>query len=539
MEQRQNNQRKEVGAVRSMFRVGMVSHVSMRLCWLIPAILAGAFTFLTACTVGPNYVRPTAEVPGVYKEMGGWKVAQPGDHLTRGAWWEIFNDPQLNALEEQVNISNQSLKLAEAQFRQARALVQVARAAYFPTVTVGASFTRSRISPNAPSVAGATGTTGTSSPPYSDYLLGADVSWEVDLWGRVRRNVESSKATAQATAADLESTRLLVQAELAQDFFQLHTFDAQKELLDAAVIAFQKFLELTKNQYASGVASRADVLSAETQLKTTQAQAIDVGVQRAQLEHAIALLVGKPASLFSIPVRPLTTVPPAVPVGVPSEILERRPDIAGAERRVAAANAQIGVVVAAYYPTVTLSASGGFESTSLSKWLMWPSRFWSIGPGISETVYDGGLRRGQTAAARAAYDGTVASYRQTVLTGFQEVEDNLAALRILEEEAKVQDEAVKSAQQSVDFTTNQYKAGTVSYLNVLVAQTIALNNEITALGIASRRMTASVLLVKALGGGWNVSSLRSIDDPGTKGNKYQRSTESKSPPADQPRVDVP
>jgi len=522
-----------------MARVGMACHVSMRLCWLLPAILAGGLSFLTACTVGPNYVRPATEIPGAYKEMEGWKVAQPGDHLTRGAWWEIFNDPELNALEEQVNISNQTLKMAEAQFRQARALVIVARAAYFPTATVGASFTRSRVSPNAPSVALVAGTTGTSSPPYSDYLLGADVSWELDLWGRVRRNVESSKATAQATEADLESTRLLIQAELGQDYFQLHTFDAQKQLLDATVIAFQKFLELTKNQYASGVASRADVLSAETQLKTTQAQAIDVGVQRAQVEHAIALLVGKPASLFSIPVGPLTTVPPAVPVGVPSEILERRPDIAGTERRVAAANAQIGVAVAAYYPTVTLSASGGFESTSLSKWLMWPSRFWSVGPGISETVYDGGLRRGQTAAARAAYDGTVASYRQTVLTGFQEVEDNLAALRILEEEAKVQDEAVKAAQQSVDFTTNQYKAGTVSYLNVLVAQTIALNNEITALGIASRRMTASVLLVKALGGGWGVSSLRSIDDPGGKGNEYQRPTKSKPPPADQPRVDTP
>ncbi|MGO8990755.1 MAG: efflux transporter outer membrane subunit [bacterium] len=522
-----------------MARVGMACHVSMRLCWLTPAILAGALILLTACTVGPNYVRPATEIPGAYKETEGWKGAQPQDHLTRGAWWEIYNDPELNALEEQVNISNQSLKLAEAQFRQARALVIVARAAYFPTVNVGASFTRARISPNAPSVAGATGTTGASSPPYSDYLLGADVSWELDVWGRVRRNVESSKATAQATAADLESTRLLIQAELAQDYFMLHTSDAQKQLLDAAVVAFQKFLKLTKNQYASGVASRADVLSAETQLKTTQAQAIDVGVQRAQLEHAIALLVGKPASLFSIPVKPLTAVPPSVPVGVPSGLLERRPDIAGAERRVAAANAQIGVAVAAYYPTVTLSASGGFEGSSLSKWLSWPSRFWSVGPGISQTVYDGGLRRGQAAAARAAYDGTVASYRQTVLTGFQEVEDNLAALRILEEEAEVQDEAVKAAQQSVDFTTNQYKAGTVSYLNVLVAQTVALNDEVTAVGIASRRMTASVLLVKALGGGWDASSLRSIDNPGGKGNENQRPTESKPLPADQPRVVTP
>jgi NodT family efflux transporter outer membrane factor (OMF) lipoprotein len=508
----------------------------MEPCLLMPTVVAGALTLLTACTVGPNYVKPTTEIPGAYKEMEGWKVAQPKDHLIRGAWWEIFNDPELNALEKQANLSNQSVMVAEAQFRQARALVQAARAAYFPTVTVGASYTRSRASEN---VGGATGTIGTSSHSTSNYMLVGDVSWEPDLWGRVRRTVEASKASAQASAADLESARLLVQAELAQDYFLLRFLDGQKQLLEATVVAFQKTLDLTKNRYASGVASRADVLQAETQLKTTQAQAIDVGVQRAQVEHAIAVLVGKPASLFSVPVESLIAVPPAVPVGVPSELLERRPDIAGAERRVAAANAQIGVAVAAYYPTVTLSASGGFNTSSLSKWLAWPSRFWSIGPGISETIFDGGLRRAQTATARAAYDGTVASYRQTVLTGFQEVEDNLAALRILEEEAEVQDGAVKAAQQSVTFATNQYKAGTVSYLNVLVAQTIALNNEITALGIASRRMTASVLLVKALGGGWDEFLLRSIDDSSGKDETDQRSPESKPPVADHASVDTP
>jgi len=469
--------------------------------------LAGALTLLTACTVGPNYVRPTAEVPGVYKEMEGWKVAQPKDHLVRGAWWEIFNDPQLNAFEEQANISNQSVMVAEAQFRQARALVQAARAAYFPTVTVGASFTRSRRSAN---VGGGTGaTTGAT----SDYLLLADASWEPDLWGRVRRTVEASKASAQASAADLESTRLLVQAELAQNYFQLRTLDAQKQLLDTTVIAFQKSLELTKNRYAAGVASKGDVLLAETQLKTTQAQAIDIGVLRAQLEHAIALLVGRQASLFSIPVAPLGLVPPTIPVGIPSELLERRPDIAGAERRIAAANAQIGVAVAAYYPTVTLSASGGFESSNLSKWLTWPSRFWSVGPGVSETVFDGGLRRAQTAAARAAYDANVASYRETVLTGFQEVEDNLAALRILEEEAKVQEEAVSAARQALTVAINQYKAGTVNYLTVIVAQAAALNIETNELGILGRQMTAGVLLIKALGGGWDVSALPSVIGP--------------------------
>ena len=446
----------------------------------------------TACTVGPDYVRPTAEVPSSYKEIEGWKVAEPKDHLIRGAWWEIFNDPELNGLEEQVNISNQNIIVAEAQFRQARALVQVARAGYFPTVTIGTSFTR--LSPNTPGSASTT--------TINNYQLPASASWEPDLWGRVRRTVEASETSAQASAADLQGIRLLVQAEVAQDYFQLRTLDAQKELLDATVIAYQKFLDLTKNRYASGVASKLDVLSAETQLKTTQAQAIDVGVQRAQVEHAIALLCGRPASLFSIPAAALSTPPPAIPVGIPSELLERRPDIAGAERRVASANAQIGVAIAAYYPNITLSASGGFNAIDLAKWLTWPSRFWSVGAAVAETVFEGGLRQAQTAQARAAYDATVASYRQAVLTGFQEVEDNLAALRILEEEARVQDEAVKAAEQSVASTTKEYKAGTVSYLNVLVAQTIALGNQITALNILGRRMAASVLLVKALGGGW-------------------------------------
>jgi NodT family efflux transporter outer membrane factor (OMF) lipoprotein len=295
---------------------------------------------------------------------------------------------------------------------------------------------------------------------------------------------------------------LLLQAELAQNYFQLRALDKQKQLLDATVTAYQKFLELTKNRYGSGVASKLDVLQAETQLKTTQAQAIDVGVQRAQLEHAIALLLGRPASVFSIPIAPIEMVLPAIPVGVPSELLERRPDIAAAERLMAATNAQIGVAIAAYYPNITLTASGGFQATDLAKWLTWPSRFWSVGAAMAETVFEGGLRRAQTAQARAAYDATVASYRETVLAGFQEVEDNLAALRILEEEARVQNEAVKAAQEAVRLAINQYKAGTLSQLNVIVDQTVALNNERTALDILSRRTTASVLLIKALGGGW-------------------------------------
>lgn len=488
------------------------------------AVLAGAVTLLTGCTVGPNYVRPTVVTPATYKEVDGWRMAQPKDDLSRGAWWEIFGDPQLNALEAQVDISNQNLVVAEATYRQARALVREARASYFPTGTLGIGYTRSRdsatlgsssasrSSTSAPS-AGVSSGGGVPSGAQSDFFqLGLDFSWELDVWGRIRRTVESNQASAQASAGDLESARLSFQAELAQDYFQLRTLDAQKQLLDATVAAFEKSLELTKNRYASGVASQVDVVQAETQLKTTQAQAIDVGVQRAQLEHAIALLIGKPASTFSLPAAPLTAMPPPIPVSVPSALLERRPDIAAAERRVAAANAQIGVAEAAFFPTVMLSASSGFESSSLSQWLTAPSRFWSVGPSISETLFDGGLRRAQTDFARAGYDASVGTYRQTVLTAFQAVEDNLAALRILEQEAQVQDEAVKDAQKSVTLTTNQYKAGIVTYLNVITTQTIALTDEVTAVQILGRRMSAAVLLIEALGGGWHVAALPSATE---------------------------
>ncbi len=468
----------------------------MSVMWLTGTLCAA----LVACAVGPDYKRPSTPVPGTYKEMGDWKVAQPGDTATRGNWWSIFDDPQLNDLEEQLNISNQTVLTAEAQYRQAMALVQAARASYFPTVTANVSYTRalrsSTLTQN--QVAGGV--------PTSDYLLPVNVSWEADVWGRIRRIVEASRSNAQASAADLEAVRLSVQAALAQVYFQLRTVDAQMQLLNATVSAYKKALELTQNRYDSGVAGRTDVLQAETQLKSSQAQLIDFGIQRAQLEHAIAALVGKPASDFSLAAMPLNTTPPAVPVGVPSDLLERRPDIAGAERRMAAANAQIGVAKAAYFPQVTLSAGGGYESSESSKWFTWPSHFWSLGPAIAGTLFDGGLRSAQSAQARAAYDGTVASYRQTVLTGFQEVEDNLAASRILEEEAQVQGAAVKSAQESLGLITNQYKAGTVSYLNVIVAQTTALSNERVAVDIAGRRMAAAVLLIKALGGGWTAAS---------------------------------
>ena len=471
----------------------------------IAAIVAGTIMLLSACTVGPNYVKPSVETPPGYNEIGdgtSWKIAEPKDEFIRGVWWEMFGDPQLNALEAQVNISNQNIAVAEAQYRQASALVQAARAGYFPTVTADGSYTRSR-KPSSGTSGVSTRTTGA----VSDYLLNGSASWEPDIWGKVRRSVEANEAGAQASAADLAAMRLSVQTELAQDYFQLRTLDAQKQLFDATVSAYQKFLELTKNRYASGVASRSDVLQAETQLKTAQAQGIDTGVQRAQLEHAIALLTGKPASVFSVPFAPLTASPPSIPAGIPSGLLERRPDIAAAERRAAAANAQIGVAQAAYYPNITLIASGGFESAHLAKWLTWPNRLWSVGSTVLQTVFDGGLRGALTDQARAVYDANVASYRQTVLTGFKEVEDNLAALRILEEEALVQDEAVKAARQSVTISTNQYKAGTVSYLDVVTVQTIALNNERTAIDILGRRMTAGVLLIKALGGDWEGTSI--------------------------------
>ncbi|HEX9080009.1 MAG TPA: efflux transporter outer membrane subunit [Desulfuromonadaceae bacterium] len=465
-------------------------------------------SLLTACTVGPDYVRPSATpvMPAAYKETNGWKPAQPRDEAIRGTWWARYNDPVLNALEERVAVSNQNVIAAEAQFRQARALLQAARAGYFPTASLGASVTNSRSS------ATLSDSQFIANNSTTDYRLPVDLSWEIDIWGRIRRTVESGRAGAQASAADLAALRLSAQASLAQAYFQLRALDSQQHLLDSTADAYQKTLDLTRNRYASGVAARADVLQAETQLKSTQAQAIDLGVQRAQLEHAIALLVGEPASSFSLAAATLTAAPPPVPIGVPSQLLERRPDIAAAERRMAAANAQIGVAEAAWYPSLSLSASGGLESTSLAKWLTWPSRFWAVGPSISETLFDGGLRAAQSEQARAAYDAQVAAYRQTVLTGFQEVEDNLATLRILEREARVQDETVAAARQSLAITGNQYRAGVASFLNVLVAQTAELSSELTAIGIQGRRMVASVLLIKALGGGWDAAALPSGEE---------------------------
>jgi len=490
-----------------------------------PGMAAAAVTlfFFTGCSVGPDYVRPPTVAPGAYKENAGWKLAQPGDELPRGRWWEIYHDPQLNALEEQLEISNQNIIQAEANFRQSLALIRVARAAYFPTVTGGSSWSRFRNSENlgsgsrSSSVGNAPGVSGGSAggggfgaftgSTQSNYLLTGNASWELDIWGKVRRNVESSKASAQASAATLEGVRLSAHAAVAQNYFLLRSLDEQKRLLDEVAAAFQKILTVTKNRYASGVASRNDIALAETQLKNTQAQAIDLGVQRAQLEHAIATLLGKPASVFSIPKAKVNLSVPPIPPGVPSALLERRPDIAAAERNMAAANAQIGVAIAAYYPTVTLTSSGGFQASDVAQWFLWPSRFWSLGAAATQTIFQGGALVAQTASARAAHEAAVASYRQTVLTGFQEVEDNLAALRILEEEGKVQDEAVKAARLSATLSFNQYQAGTISTLDLLAVETVARNNERTAIVILGNRMSASVLLIKALGGGWKAADL--------------------------------
>src|SRR5476651_270276 len=407
----------------------------------LAALLAPAL--LAACTVGPDYVRPAVETPAAYKEAGNWKPAEPKDDVDRGKWWEVFNDPLLNQLQEQVDISNQNLAKAEAQYRQAFALVQSARAGYYPTVTGGVSNTRSRSSATTiatPSVAPV------SRGVVTNHNLPFAANWEADVWGKIRRTVEANEASAQASAGDLAAARLSAQATLAQSYFQLRSLDAQQQLLEDTVIAYEKSLRLVQNQYAAGIVAKADVVQAQVQVKTTQAQAIDIGVQRAQLEHAIASLLGKPPSELSIARTPLDAAVPSVPVELPSELLERRPDIAAAERRMAQANAQIGVAKAAYYPSLTLSASGGYQSAAMIDWLTAPSRYWSFGTAIAETLFDGGLRRAQTDQAIAAYDANVASYRQTVLTGFQQVEDSLATLRILEQEAEVQGEAVTLAE---------------------------------------------------------------------------------------------
>jgi NodT family efflux transporter outer membrane factor (OMF) lipoprotein len=468
------------------------------------ACLAAA-VLQSGCAVGPKYSAPTVPVPVAYKETDGWKTAEPSDHQTKGPWWEVFGDSQLNALQEKAAQSNQNVQLAEAQFRQARALVRVNRSSLFPGVTAQPAITDTRPSANA----GLSRTlTGARSGSIPDYNLPLDVSWEADVWGRIRKTVQSSIASAQASAADLENARLSLHSELATDYFTLRALESEKRLLSDTIDAYDKTLELTKARFENGVASKADVAQAQTQLETARAQATDLDVQRTQMEHAIAVLTGVPPSELSIPESDAPPMTPfATPPGLPSRLLERRPDIASAERKIAAANAQVGLARTAWFPILTLTGSTGFDSQSLGTWLSWPSRLWSIGPAAAATLFDGGRRRATLDQARAGYDAAVAEYRQTVLQGFQDVEDNVAALRVLETEASQQQAAVRAAEDSLAISVERYKSGVAAYLDVLTAQTAVLTNQRAAIDIERRRMLASVQLIKALGGGWDTTHL--------------------------------
>ncbi len=478
---------------------------------LSAAIVIGTLLLCAGCMVGPNYKRPAAPVPQIYKEQPpeGWKQAQPNEGALRGKWWEIYNDPQLNALEEQVNINNQNVLQAESVYREARDSARIARAALFPVVSGSFGASRSLTSSNLGSrsnlinfVAGT----------RNDFRLPLDITYQPDVWGAVRRSVRAGVANAQASAANLENVRLLFQSQLAVTYFELRGLDANQELLERTVKSYEDNLQLTKDRFSVGVASGADVAQAQTQLDTTRANLVDLAVARSADEHAIAVLTGKPPSALTLPFAPLRTPPPPIPVSIPSVLLERRPDIANNERIVAAANEQIGIAKAAFFPNIPLSASGGFESSSISTLAQWPSRFWSIGGSVAETIFEGGKRRAQLDLERAAYDATVAGYRQTVLTAFEQVEDELSALRVLEQEAAAEDRAVKAAQESLAISNAQYKAGTVSYLQVITTQAIALQDESAAVNILTRRLTASVLLIEALGGGWDASQLPSRHD---------------------------
>jgi NodT family efflux transporter outer membrane factor (OMF) lipoprotein len=478
----------------------------------LPSALA---VLCVGCTVGPKYKQPTAPAPPAYreappasfKESDQWKTSTPLADVVRGNWWEIFGDPQLNALEQQVSSSNQNLLAAEATFREARAMVPYNRSALFPTISVAPSILNLRDSPNSPYFIAASRSIPSS---VGEFLLPFDVSYEIDLWGRIRRTVAAAGEEAQATAADLQTVSLSLHAELATDYFDLRSTDSLIRLLNQTVRSYTEYLELTTALYQGGAAAQTDVVQAQTQLDDARVQETDQLVYRAQYEHAIAVLIGRPPAEFTLPPDPLTLGPPVIPVGVPSQLLERRPDIAAMERRVAAANEQIGIARAAYFPTLILSATGGFEGNSISNWLEWPSRFWAVGPTLAETLFDAGRRRASSDSARAGYDAAVANYRQTVLSAFQEVEDNLAALRVLETEAKQQNDAVLESRRSVELFTHLYEGGADPYLDVVTAQITELANELNAINIFRRRMEASVLLVKGLGGGWDASELPSV-----------------------------
>ena len=483
---------------------------------LIPSLLSGVTILLAGCMVGPNYVKPSTpmapsfkeEAPNLSQANNNWKPVRPGDLTPRGNWWEIYDDPQLNALEAQVDSANQTLKVAEANFRQARAAIRFNRSSEAPTIGTAPSISTVRDSANQPYFPSNLANNGN-----GDFILPVDLSWEIDLWGRIRRSVTAAKEQAQASAGDMAAVQLSLQAELAYDYFELRSADGEKKLLDDTVQTYSKALELTENRFEGGAAPKSDVAQARTQLEDAQVLDTDIMVRRAQYEHAIAILIGKPPADFSLPPSPIdlhTPAIPAVPEVLPSELLERRPDIAASERRVAAANEQIGIAQAAYYPTLNLSALAGFQGTSAAEWFLWPSRFWAVGPTVSETLFDAGRRRATKESAIAAYDANVANYRQTTLTAFQQVEDNLAVLRILAGESQQQHNATAAAEESLRLFENRYAGGVDTYLQVVTSQTTALSNERNDIDIRRRELDASVLLIKAVGGDWNVTKLPKV-----------------------------
>ena len=502
---------------------------------VLPVALAPILLLVMGCSVGPKYVRPPVEIPPAYKEIPQaaakgselWKTTQPKDGANRGNWWKVYNDPQLNELEAKASSSSQEIAAAADSFLAARALVREARAQYFPTVSTNPSILNSR--PSSAQFgglrAGSSSGVGLTVKSYTAYSLPFDASWEPDFWGRIRSTVRANIYAAQASAADLENVRLTIQAELAVDYYELRAQDSLKELFDSTVIAYQDALRLTRAQYRAGLGNDEAVAQAEAQLESAQAQDTNLGILRAQYEHAIAVLMGQPASTFSLQATALTANPLAIPVGIPSELLERRPDIANAERSVAQANAEIGVAKAAYFPAILLSASGGFGNSSVANWFTWPSRFWSVGPSLAETIFDAGLRKATVQQYRATYDQTVANYQQTALTAFQQVEDNLAALRILSQDIDQQDAAVQAATRNLQEAEVRYKAGLDPYLNVITAQTALLSDQQVAVNFRMQEMVASVQLIKALGGGWDSAQLPTEKEVGSKpsaGSSAQR-----------------
>jgi NodT family efflux transporter outer membrane factor (OMF) lipoprotein len=487
---------------------------------LIPLYAAPLLLLLSGCVVGPKYHPPAPPAPAaVYKESPtnsnenqGWVVAQPADAKLRGKWWEVFNDPELNSLEEQLDINNQNIKQFFENFMEARAIVREARSQYFPTVTAAPAVTHSRASANVGSTTANTSATNTSPQLQSTlYTFPLEASWEPDLWGKVRNTVRQAQYAAQVSAADLENERLTEQASLAEYFFEIRGQDRLQQIYDETVAADQKAYDLTRSLYETGIDDEISVVEAETTLHSAQAGATNVGIARAQYEHAIAMLIGKAASNFSIPVKPMTTAPPPIPVGVPSELLERRPDVAAAERTMAEANASIGIAYAAYYPTLTLTAEGGLESSVFHRWFTWPSRFWSVGAALPETIFDAGLRRATVQQYVATYNADLAAYRQTVLSAFQQVEDGLAEVRILSKQIQQEQQAVNSAQTFLKLEQARYDTGVDPYLAVLIAQTTVLGDQQTLNGLQVQQMTYAVALVESLGGGWDRSQLPSTE----------------------------